>query len=69
MSDLPLPLPDRRTLGNNTNQQLNFNKNNKSTKEKSKIFDKQNNNNLTDSTEINSLTKKNCRHAPKNSQL
>ena len=57
MSDLPLPLPDRRTLGNSTKQQINFNPNNKFNKEKSKISDKQNsNNNLTDSTEINSLS-------------
>ena len=57
MSDLPLPLPDRRTLGNNSKHQLNFSQNNKSTIEKNKISDKSNNNNnLTDSSEINSLS-------------
>ena len=57
MSDLPLPLPDRRTLGNNTKHQLNFNQSNKFIKGKSKISENQNNNNnLTDSTEINSLS-------------
>ena len=55
MSDLPLPLPDRRTLGNNIKQEFNSSSNKKSTKEKTNI-DKQNNNNLADSQEGNSLS-------------
>ncbi len=55
MSDLPLPLPDRRTLGNNIKQEFNSSSNKKSTKEKTNI-DKMNNNNLADSQEGNSLS-------------
>ena len=56
MSDLPLPLPDRRTLLNSNKQQFNSSPNSIFTKEKSKISEKQNNNNIIDSTEANSLS-------------
>ena len=58
MSDLPLPKPDRRTLGNNSNISVN-NKStvNKFSKEKKNSINGQtNNNNLSDSIEANSLS-------------
>ena len=58
MSDLPLPKPDRRTLGNNSNISVN-NKStvNKISKEKKNSINGQtNNNNLSDSIEANSLS-------------
>jgi len=58
MSDLPLPKPDRRTLGNNSNTPVN-NKSpvNKFSKEKKNSINGQtNNNNLSDSIEANSLS-------------
>ena len=58
MSDLPLPKPDRRTLGNNSNISVN-NKStvNKFSKEKKNSINGQtNNNNLSDSIERNSLS-------------
>ena len=57
MSDLPLPLPDRRTLGNSINQQLSPTEKNKFSKENNKTLDKQNNNNNGSETiESNSLS-------------
>ena len=56
MSDLPLPLPDRRTLLNSNNQQFNSSPNNNFSKEKSKNSEKQNNNNIIETTEANSLS-------------
>ena len=56
MSDLPLPLPDRRTLGNSMNQNFDPTNVNKFSKDNNKINDNQNNNKLTDSIEANSLS-------------
>ena len=56
MSDLPLPLPDRRTLGNSINQNFDPTNVNKFSKDSNKINDNQNNNKLTDSIEANSLS-------------
>ena len=57
MSDLPLPLPDRRTLGNSINQQLSPTEKNKFSKENNKTLDKQNNNNNGSETiDSNSLS-------------
>jgi len=56
MSDLPLPLPDRRTLGNSMNQNFDPTKVNKFSKDSNKINDNQNNNKLTDSIEATSLS-------------
>ena len=56
MSDLPLPLPDRRTLGNSMNQNFNPTNINKFSQESNKINDNQNNNKLTDSIEATSLS-------------
>ena len=57
MSDLPLPLPDRRTLGSTTNPQFNSPNNNKFSKDKNKFSEKQiNNNNINDALESNSLS-------------
>ena len=56
MSDLPLPLPDRRIHGNSINS-INPSDNNKFINEKMKSIDNQNNNNnFLDSTEISSLS-------------
>ena len=56
MSDLPLPLPDRRILGNSINS-INPSDNNKFINEKMKSIDYQNNNNnFLDSTEISSVS-------------
>ena len=55
MSDLPLPLPDRRTLGNSINQQFSPTDKNKFSKEKNKPSDMQtNNNNFSDTIESTS---------------
>ena len=56
MSDLPLPLPDRRTLGNSMNQNFDPTNVNKFSKESNKINDNQNNNKLTDSIEEASIS-------------
>ncbi len=56
MSDLPLPLPDRRTLGNSMNQNFDPTNVNKFSKDSNKINDNQNNNKLTDSIEATSLS-------------
>ena len=57
MSDLPLPLPDRRTLGNSTNPNFKILSTNKFSKDNSKINDNQiNSNNLSDSIEESSKT-------------
>ena len=56
MSDLPLPLPDRRTLGNSMNQNFYPTNVNKFSKDSNKINDNQNNNKLTDSIEATSLS-------------
>ena len=56
MSDLPLPLPDRRTLGNSMNQNFDPTNVNKFSKDNNKINDNQNNNKLADSIEANSLS-------------
>ena len=57
MSDLPLPLPDRRTLGNSTNPNIKILSTNKFSKDNSKINDNQiNSNNLSDSIEESSKT-------------
>jgi len=56
MSDLPLPLPDRRTLGNSMNQNFDPTNVNKFSKDNNKINDNQNNNKLTDSIEANPLS-------------
>ena len=58
MSDLPLPKPDRRTLGNNSNISVsNKSTVNKFSKEKKNSINGQtNNNNLSDSIEANSLS-------------
>jgi predicted AAA+ superfamily ATPase len=55
MSDLPLPLPDRR-LGNSMNQNYDPTNVNKFSKDSNKINDNQNNNKLTDSIEATSLS-------------
>ena len=56
MSDLPLPLPDRRILLNSNNQQFNSFPNSNFTKEKYKNSEKQNNNNIIETTKANSLS-------------
>ena len=56
MSDLPLPLPDRRTLGNSINQNFDPTNVNKFSKDSNKINDNQNNNKLSDSIEATSLS-------------
>ena len=56
MSDLPLPRPDRRTLGNSMNQNFDPTNVNKFSKDSNKINDNQNNNKLTDSIEATSLS-------------
>ena len=56
MSDLPLPLPDRRTLGNSMNQNFDPTNVNKFSKDSNKINDNQNNNKLSDSIEGTSLS-------------
>jgi GTPase SAR1 family protein len=56
MSDLPLPLPDRRTLGNSMNQNFDPTNVNKFSKDSNKINDNQNNNKLSDSIEATSLS-------------
>ena len=56
MSDLPLPLPDRRTLGNSMNQNFDPTNVNKFSKDNNKINDNQNNNKLSDSIEATSLS-------------
>ena len=57
MSDLPLPLPDRRTLGNSTNPNIKILSTNKFSKDNSKINDNQiNSHNLSDSLEESSKT-------------
>ena len=56
MSDLPLPRPDRRTLGNSMNQNFDPTNVNKFSKDNNKINDNQNNNKLTDSIEATSLS-------------
>ena len=56
MSDLPLPRPDRRTLGNSMNQNFDPTNVNKYSKDSNKINDNQNNNKLTDSIEATSLS-------------
>ena len=53
MSDLPLPRPDRRTLGNSMNQNFDPTNVNKFSKDSNKIND---NNKLTDSIEATSLS-------------
>ena len=55
MSDLPLPLPDRR-LGNSMNQNYDPTNVNKFSKDSNKINDNQNNNKLSDSIEGTSLS-------------
>ena len=55
MSDLPLPLPDRR-LGNSMNQNYDPTNVNKFSKDSNKINDNQNNNKLSDSFEGTSLS-------------
>jgi predicted GTPase len=57
MSDLPLPLPDRRTLGSSTSPHFNSSNINKFSQDKNKSIEKQNNNNnINDTTESNSLS-------------
>ena len=56
MSDLPLPLPDRRTLGNSINQNFDPTNVNKFSKDSNKINDNQNNNKLSDSIEATSVS-------------
>ena len=57
MSDLPLPLPDRRTLGNSRNQNINVPSENKFSKDNNKGNDNQiNNNNFSESQEAKSLS-------------
>ena len=56
MSDLPLPRPDRRTLGNSMNQNFDPTNVNKFSKDSNKINDNQNNNKLSDSIEGTSLS-------------
>ena len=55
MADLPLPLPDRRTLGSLSNPQFNSPNNNKFSKEKT-IFSEKQNNNINDTVESNSYS-------------
>ena len=57
MSDLPFPLPDRRTLGNSRNQNINVPSENKFSKDNNKGNDNQiNNNNFSESQEAKSLS-------------
>ena len=57
MSDLPLPLPDRRTLGNNNNQESNISPKNKFTKEKKNETNNiYTSNNSSESIEASSLS-------------